>query len=325
MKHTDYYKVLGVSKSASDKEIKSAYRKLARQYHPDLNPGDSKAEQKFQDINEAYEVLSDSEKRGQYDRFGPQWKQAAAGGARPGGGGGQPFDFDFSGGAGGFGDMGDIFETMFGGGGRSRRPRPQKGGNTRADVEITLEEAFKGVSRSVTITHQTPCPACGGGGVGRGGVCSSCGGSGRRSQDATIDVKIPAGVTEGDKIRVKGKGQPGALGGKPGDLYLTVHLRKHPDYEVKGRDLYLTRKVSAFTAMLGGSVEVSTLKGKVDLKIPPGTQGGNKFRLGGFGLPGSAGKPAGNLYVQAQLTVPEKLTDEQVELVRQLSGEFAET
>jgi DnaJ-class molecular chaperone len=330
MQNKDYYSLLGVSKSATDKDIKSAYRKLARQYHPDVNPGDSKAEAKFQDINEAYETLSDSEKRKQYDQFGSNWKnfQGAPGG-RPGGGGpggGSPFDFDFSGvdfgGAGGAG-MGDLFEQMFGKG-RGRK-RPSQGGNARADVEVSLEEAFHGATKTLTITSQVACPACGGAGVGRGGVCHACGGSGRRSEDSKLEVKIPAGVSEGAKIRVKGKGEPGQMGGTPGDLYLTIHLRKHPDFEVKGRDLTMNARVDLFTAVLGGKIEVSTLKGKVDLKIPPGTQGGAKFRLSGFGLPGSAGKPAGHLFVEVQIAIPEKLSDEQREMFMRLSEQLQAT
>ena len=333
MAQKDFYKVLGVSKSSSDKEIKSAYRKLARKYHPDVNPGDEKAEKKFQDINEAYEVLSDKDKRKQYDQFGSNWQayQGHAGRARSGAGapgGGQPFDFDFDfsnfdfgGGGGGGGGGGNIFEQMFGGG-RRRTNRPQKGSNSKADIEITVEEAFSGTSKTLTITSQTACPQCGGGGVGRGGPCQYCGGSGRRSNDSKLDVKIPAGVTEGSKIRVKGKGEPGARGGAAGDLYLTVHIRRHPQYEVDGRDLHMTQGVSAFKAMLGGTQEVSTLKGKLDLKIPAGTQGGKKFRLSGFGLPGSGGKPDGNLIVKVQLEVPESLTEAQRKKIEELSAEL---
>lgn len=328
MANKDYYQILGVSKSATDKEIKSAYRKLARQYHPDVNPGDSKAEAKFQDINEAYEVLSDSEKRQQYDQFGAGWKnfQGAPGGGRPGGGG-QPFDFDFSnvdfGGMGGGGGMGDLFEQMFGRGRGGAKRRPSQGGNARADVDVSLEEAFHGVTKTLTITSQIPCPVCGGAGVGRGGVCGTCGGSGRRSEDSKLEVKIPAGVTEGAKIRVKGKGEPGQMGGTPGDLYLTVHLRKHPDFEVKAKDMYRSVKVDMFTALLGGKVDVTTLKGTVELKIPAGTQGGSKFRLTGLGLPGSGGKAAGNLYVEAQISIPENLSDSHKETFRQLRDQLS--
>ena len=319
MQNKDYYKILGVSKTADEKAIKSAYRKLARKYHPDVNPGDTKAESKFQDINEAYEVLGDSEKRQQYDQFGSQWQNFQ--GRRPPGGGGQPFDFDFSGFDVGGGGGGNIFEQMFGGG-RRRANRPQKGGNINADIDISVEEAFSGTSKTLTITGQQACPTCRGGGVGRGGACHHCGGSGRRSRDSKIDVKIPAGVTEGSKIRVKGKGEPGSRGGQTGDLYLTVHLRKHSDYEVNGRDLYLNQKVDVFKAMLGGTQEVSTLKGRLDLKIPAGTQGGKKFRLGGFGLPGQGGKADGNLYVQVQLQVPEQLSDNQREKLQELASEL---
>lgn len=326
MQQKDYYNILGVPKSATEKDIKSAYRKMARKFHPDVNPGDSKAEAKFQDINEAYEVLSDSESRQQYDQFGSQWKNVRSG-PRPGGAGqGQPFDFDFdfsnvdfSGGGGG---AGDIFEQMFGGSSRRRSRRPQKGGNVRANIEITVEDAFSGTTKSVTITGQHHCPECGGSGVGRGGACHYCGGSGRRSRDSRIEVKIPKGVTAGSKIRLKGKGEPGALGGAAGDLYLTVHLRNDPRYQVNGRDLQVTEKLDAFKAILGGTLEVATLKGTVDLKIPPGTQGGSKFRLSGFGLPGSGGKPDGNLIVAVQLSVPTDLTDKQREQVERLAAEF---
>lgn len=329
----DFYSILGVSKTASDKDIKSAYRKLARKYHPDVNPGDTKAESKFQDINEAYEILSDPEKRQQYDQFGSNWKnyQSAPGGARGGyapGSGGQPFDFsgvDFGSMGGGVGDMGDILEQMFGRGRQSRgqQRRASQGNHSRADIDISLEEAFHGATRSLTVTSQTPCPACQGAGVGRGGVCPMCGGSGRRSTDSTLEVKIPAGVTEGSKIRLKGKGEPGLLGGAPGDLYLTIHLREHSDYEVKGSDLYQHLKVDLFTAVLGGKLEVPTLKGKVDLKIPAGTQGGAKLRLGGYGLPGQGGKPAGHLYVEVQIAVPKSLDDSQREAFERLSEQLA--
>ena len=329
----EYYKILGVPKSATEKEIKSAYRKLARKYHPDVNPGDSKAEAKFQDINEAYEVLSDKESRQQYDQFGANWKNVRSGAGAGGrgysaGGQGQPFDFDFDfsnfdfgGGAGGGG--GNIFEQVFGGGGGRRRAnQPQKGGNSKADIDISVEDAFSGCSRSLSITGQTACSHCGGSGVTRGGTCHNCGGSGRRSLDSKIDVKIPAGVSEGSKIRVKGKGEPGRMGGPAGDLYLTIHLRNHPRYSVNGRDLEATEKLDVFTAMLGGTLEVETLKGTLELKIPPGTQGGKKFRLSGFGLPGSGGKPDGNLIVQVNLQVPESLTDAQKALVQSLADEL---
>ena len=321
MQNQDHYKILGVSKSASDKEIKSAYKKLARKYHPDVNPGDAKSEAKFQSINAAYEVLGDSEKRQQYDQYGAGWNQARSSAGR---GRGQPFDFNFGGGGpGGMGGMGDIFEQMFGGRGASRRSRPQKGSNSKADVEISIEEAFSGTSKTLTLTSQRACPGCRGSGVGRGGTCHTCSGSGKQSQDSKIDVKIPAGVSEGAKIRVKGKGEAGPMGGPAGDLYLTIHLKKHEDYEVKGRDLYRNEKIDLFTAILGGTLEVTTLKGKVDLKIPAGTQGNSKFRLTGFGLPGSGGKKDGQLYVVVHLTTPQNLSEVQraqfVELSHQLS------
>ena len=318
MPNKDYYSLLGVSKSATDKDVKSAYRKLARKYHPDVNPGDSAAEAKFQDINEAYEVLSDSEKRAQYDQFGDSWKNPQAGRGFGGGapGGGQPFDFNFTGGGG----MDDLFGQMFGGG---RRQRAAQGGNARADIEVSLEEAFHGVTKSLTVTTQKACPACGGAGVGRGGVCQVCGGGGRRSEDSRLEVKIPAGVVDGAKIRVKGRGEPGQMGGAPGDLYLNVHIRKHAEYELKGRDIFQSTKLDLFTAILGGKIDVTTLKGTVELKIPAGTQGGAKFRLTGFGLPGSGGKKAGNHYVEVQILIPENLTEAQRETFEGLSQQIS--
>lgn len=333
---TDYYKVLGISKTASDKEVKSAYRKLARKYHPDVNPGDSKAEAKFQEINEAYETLSDSEKRAQYDQFGPQWKeyqQRAGAGGRSGprqgySSGGQPFDFDFSkvNFSGGDGDgFGNIFEQMFGNKGSARGGhRPSQGGHTRTDIDISLEEAFNGATKNLSITAQIPCPSCSGKGFGRDGVCKSCGGSGRRSQDHSFEAKIPAGVADGDKLRIKGKGEPGAMGGAPGDLYLTIHLRRHDDYEVRGRDLYRKAKVDIFTATLGGKLEVPTLSGKVELKIPAGTQGGSKLRLSGRGLPSQGKKAAGNLYIEVQIIIPQKLSDQEKKLFSDLRDSLEE-
>ncbi len=325
MDYKDYYQILGVSRTASDKEIKKAYKQLARQHHPDLNDGDKKAEAKFQDINEAYEVLGDSEKRAKYDRFGHQWKHAQAGG-RPGGGGGG-FDFDFSGfdfgaGGGGAGGFSSFFEQMFGGGGghgHRSRSRSSKGKNANADVEVTLEEAFTGSTRTLSLSQTRPCASCGGMGVSGQGTCPTCRGAGQAATEKRIEVKIPAGVSEGSKIRVRGEGDPGRNGGPPGDLYLNVKLRKHPAYEVKGQDLYCDAQVPFYRAALGGKIEVTTLKGKVDLKIPPATQGGKLFRLSGLGLPGMGGKKDGNLYVKVVLTLPEAIDEEMDELYRRFA------
>lgn len=326
MDYKDYYQILGVSRTASDKEIKKAYKKLARQHHPDLNDGDKNAESRFQDINEAYEVLGDQEKRAKYDRFGHQWKHAQAGG-RPGGAG-AGFDFDFSnfdfgggGGGGGGGGFSSFFEQMFGGGGGQGRARSRsaKGKNANADVEVTLEEAFAGSTRTLGLSQTGTCGSCGGMGVTGQGSCPACRGRGQTVSEKRIEVKIPAGVTEGSKIRVRGKGDPGRGGGPPGDLYLNVKLKKHPRYEVKGQDLYLDVQVPFYRAALGGKIEVATLKGKVDLKIPPATQGGKLFRLSGLGLPGMGGKTDGNLYVRVVLTLPEAIDEEMDGLYRRFA------
>lgn len=328
LSYKDYYAILGVGRNATEKEIKSAYKKLARQHHPDVNPGDKESEHRFQDINEAYEVLGDKENREKYDRFGSQWKHASAGrgGAAPGGG--APFDFDFNfdfgqGGGGGGGGFSSFFEQMFSGGGRNA-PRATKGGVARAEIEVSLEEAFAGVSRTLTLSQSRKCPSCGGVGVSSNGVCPACRGQGTATTERRLEVKIPAGVTEGSQIRVRGEGEPGRHGGPPGDLYLTVKLRSHPRYEVKGRDLYVDVPVPFYRAALGGKVTVSTLKGDIELKVPPGSQGDKKLRLTGFGLPGSGGKKAGNLYARLRLTLPEEITPEMTELMEQfakLSGE----
>ncbi|MGE0489124.1 MAG: DnaJ C-terminal domain-containing protein [Vulcanimicrobiota bacterium] len=322
--YKDYYKILGVGKGASEKEIKSAYRKLARQYHPDVNPGDKSAEERFQDINEAYEVLKDTEKRQQYDRFGSQWKQASAAGGRGPGPGQHGFDFDFSGfgfgGGGGGGGFSDFVEQMFGGAGRRGAPRAAQGANARADIEVSLEEAFSGAVRSLTLTQQKQCPNCGGVGVTSSGVCAACNGQGQQRKERRLEVKIPAGVTDGSKIRVRGEGEPGRGGGKPGDLFLTVKLAKHPVFEVKGHDLYCEQTVSVYDAVLGGETSLKTLKGEVNLKIPAGSQGGAKMRLKGLGLPRSGGKAVGDLYVVLRLKVPTELSERQRALYEELAA-----
>jgi curved DNA-binding protein len=289
----NYYDILGVKKDADEKQIKQAFRKLAKQYHPDANPDDPGAEAKFKELNEAYEVLSDPEKRAQYDRFG----SAYPGGFGPNPNGGRAYtNVDFGGDS-----FSDILENLFGGsgGGRPRNSwgstvregagRPAQGRDIEQPVSISLHEAYHGASRRVT--------------------------KGAR----TISVNIPAGARTGTKIRVAGEGEPGALGGQAGDLYLVTEVAPDSTYERNEDDLSTDVKVDMFTAMLGGEIEVPTLAGKVKLNIPAGTQSGRKFRLTGRGMPRMKEKGEfGNLYARILITVPTSLNDEQRQLVEQL-------
>lgn len=281
----DYYQVLGLNRSASKEEIKQAYRKLARTYHPDINPGDKQAETRFKEINEAYEVLSDSEKREKYDRFGSDWRRyEQAGGPGP----------DVSG-----TDFADIFETLFGGG--AGRRAGSSGFNVRMnghdvdqEVELTLEEAFSGAQRSVQFSHANGTPR-------------------------TVTVKIPAGVDTGNRVRVPGEGAPGLNGGNRGDLYMVVKVQPHPRYERRGDDLHITVKADLYTLMLGGQVAVPTLTGKtLNLTIPEQTQNGRVFRLGGQGMPTMRSERRGNLYVTVSAELPTNLTASERELFVQL-------
>jgi curved DNA-binding protein len=279
----DYYQVLGVSRGASDQEIKQAYRKLARQYHPDINPGDKQAEARFKEINEAYEVLSDKEKREKFDRFGSDWRRYEQGG--PGA--------DFGGGA----DFSDIFETLFG----SRGGRSAGGFNVRMDgqdveqpVEISLEEAFAGTQRTLQFSNPNGSPR-------------------------TITVKIPAGADTGTRVRVPGEGGPGLNGGTKGDLYLVVRLQPSQRYERKGDDLYLKVETSLYTLMLGGQAAVPTLSGKtINLTIPEQTQNGRTFRLSGQGMPALRSDRRGDLYVTVTAQLPSSLSSRERELFEEL-------
>lgn len=322
MEYKDYYQTLGVSKTAEAAEIKKAYRKLARKYHPDMNPGDKTAENKFKDINEAYEVLSDAQKREKYDRFGSQWQQYSQTGGRP-------EDFDWSqwrsapGGrtqtrtmsqeefeqmfGGGMGGFSDFFETLFGGGmggmggmgGRARRsspanrvPRPQKGQDAEQEIQISLEEAFRGSSYSLQYSD------------------------GRR-----IEAKIPAGVRSGSRVRLGGQGGSGSGGGQAGDLYLKIDVRPHPLFQRDGDDLKVNVSVDLYTAVLGGKVSVPTLERPVELTIPPETSNGKVFRLRGLGMPNlRQPEQRGNLLATLQVQLPHNLSPEERELFEKLRG-----
>jgi DnaJ-class molecular chaperone len=325
MDYKDYYKVLGVSKIASVDDIKKAFRKLARKYHPDVNPGDKKAEEKFKEINEAYEVLSDTEKRRKYDTLGPNWQEQF--GFKPGAGrrtsasgfpGSAPaFDSNFS----------EFFETLFGragtgaGGMRPREdPRRRAGDNIEQPVEVTLQEAYTGGARTYNIQATETCAFCHGTGEVTGKACANCNGQGQMARSKRIQVKIPAGVESGSRIRVAGEGQPGAGGGPRGDLYLVITLKPDPLYERKGDDLSLDFEVDLVTAMLGGEAQVLLPDGrKLVLTIPQETQNGRVFRLAGKGMPRLRGEGSGNLFARVKVVLPMQLTEEERDLFQQLA------
>ena len=356
----DYYEVLGVSKDADAKEIKKAYRKLAMKYHPDKNPGDKAAEEKFKEINEAYEVLSDEEKRSTYDRFGHDGLNGQAGF-----GGGQGFGgFGGSGGFGGFEDIfGDIFGSGFGGfggsGGSSRRRGPRRGADIRQSVTIKFEEAAFGKKIKVKInrseecdechgsgakpgTTKKTCPTCHGSGTvqsvqrtpygniasqitcstcnGEGGInespCNKCDGKGSVRKTKTIEVDIPAGIDDGQMIKLSGQGEVGEKGGPRGDLYIVVNVQKHEIFTREGYDVYIEMPIRFTQAALGDKLEVPTLDGKVSYNLPEGTQTGTVFRLREKGIPKLRSNSRGDQYVKVIIDTPKKLNDEQKELLR---------
>jgi DnaJ-class molecular chaperone len=305
MDYKDYYKILGVSKGASAKEIKAAFRKLARKFHPDVNPGDAKAEARFKEINEANEVLSDPEKRTRYDQLGANWK-AYGGGPPPGwpgaGGGGRRVDMRDFGGSG----FSDFFETFFGGAGGARSvdleellrgarggaAGPARGDDVEYEVEIGLEDVLRGATRAL--------------------------GLGESSQPRTVEVKIPAGIREGARLRVAGEGPPGPGGGPRGDLYLRIRLLPHPSFTRDGDDLQVAVTVSLTTAVLGGEVPIPTLDGPLGIKVPPGTPVGRVFRLRGHGLPRSGSGERGDVLAQLNVSLPHNLTPRERELFEEL-------
>ncbi len=347
-----YYEVLQVTRTVEFEEIKKSYRKLAVKHHPDKNPGDPTAEERFRELAEAYDILSDQEKRAAYDRYG----HAAFQGGAAGGGGHDPFDlfremFGASGGGGG------IFDHFFGGGGGGARDA--RGSDLRYDLQITLEEAFGGCEKEIELRKLDECDDCGGtGGAkgarvstcsvcrGRGQVvasrgffqvaqpcpqchgagqtidkpCRSCGGEGRAEKTSRIKLNIPAGIDEGSRLRSSGGGEAGARGGGKGDLYVVIHLREHAIFTREGTDLHCTIPISFVTAALGGEVEVPTLSGPVKMKIPAGTQGGSDFRVKGHGMPRLQSSAKGDLHVRIEVEVPTRLNDEQ----RKALSNFAE-
>ncbi|MBN1367534.1 MAG: DnaJ domain-containing protein [Dehalococcoidales bacterium] len=316
----DYYIILGVGRGATATEIKQAYRKLARQHHPDVNPGDKTAEAKFKEINEAYEVLSDTEKRKKYDQFGDQWQYAeqfvkARARQSPeweSGQGDTSFNFEGS---------GDIFEEIlrdFGRGTRGRTAQPRTGRDIEYPVQVTLEEAYHGISRLLNIQGEDVCNGCGGTGRIQNLPCSVCRGSGKVIRDKRIEVKIPSGVDNGSRVRFARQGEPGYRGGPNGDLYLIVSILPHSTFERQGDNLLTTVDLPLTTAMLGGEIQVPTLKGKLMLKIPPETQNGRIFNLNGKGMPHLGGSSYGNLLAKVNVVLPGKLTKEEKALFEKL-------
>jgi molecular chaperone DnaJ len=325
----DYYSILGVSRSATDKDIKATYRRLARQYHPDVNPGNKAAEQRFKEINQAYEVLSDPEKRKKYDQYGEQWQyadqyaeaarqqQQSSGGFRyaqqPGGG--QTYSFEE-------GDLESIFGDLLGGrtsGFGRRGSRSRRGQDLESQIELTLEEAFSGTMRNISLQSAVPCAACRGTGRIQGLPCSVCRGAGTVPQVKRLEVKIPAGVGDGSRVRIAGKGEPGVSGGTPGDLYLVVSLQKHHLFERKDNDLYVKVSVPLTTLVLGGEVQVPTLRGsKLALKIPAETQNEKIFRLAGQGMPMLGSNARGDLLVTVKVVLPKSLSAEEKSLFSRL-------
>src|SRR6267143_879568 len=328
VKTKDYYEVLGVSRSASADEIKTAYRKLARKFHPDLNPGDKTAEERFKELQEAYDVLSDAENRKLYDQYGENWRAVKQGGGAPppgwegarttGGPRAAGFDFggfDFGGGAGGF----DIFEEMFGRSGRGRGRRSNRGQDVEAELELSLEEAHRGVRRTLQMQVAETCPTCNGTGViGDNQTCATCGGAGQVLKPKTIEVSIPAGVRDGSTVRLAGQGGAGMDGAKPGDLYLHIRLRPDPRFTVRGDDLEVELPLAPWEDALGTRVEVPTIDGQVEMTIPAGAQSGQRLRLRGQGLNKRKGG-RGDQFVRLKIVVPKKISEEERRLYEELS------
>ena len=317
----DYYSILGVNRDASEREIKQAYRRLARRYHPDVNPGDNSAEAKFKEINEAYEVLSDKEKRQRYDQFGDQWQYAdqfaQARQQTPfwdfsQAGGTQRFHFEET-------DLGSLFVDLFGGGTRTRRVRPRRGQDIEHPVEVTLEEAYQGTKRTIALQTKEPCSSCNGTGQIQNLPCSVCRGSGVVSSVKRLEVKIPPGVKDGSRVRVPGKGGPGYASGTSGDLYLVISVKPHPLFERRGDDLHVEVAVPLMVAVLGGEVQVPTPKGKLALKIPPETQNGRAFRLARQGMSHLDNSSHGDLLARVKVILPTNLSPQEKELFKQLS------
>lgn len=331
----DYYQTLGVAREASADEIRKAFRKLARQYHPDVAKNKTEAEARFKEINEAYEVLGDPEKRKKYDDLGPNWKQGAEFRPPPGWNGG-PFQ-TFTGGRreGGefhFGGTGfsDFFSQLFGNRPGFNRQEffnesgefAGRGEDLESDLLVTLQEALHGAVRPIALDRRVACARCGGSGADGRKTCPACRGEGVTTTRETCQVRIPAGVREGQRLRLAGRGDPAAGGGQAGDLYLRVRFERHPDFRVEGDDLHYDLDIAPWEAVLGATVDVPTLEGRVQIKIPPGSQSGQRLRVRGRGLP--AKHPArGDLYVTLQVQTPSAVNERERKLWEQLASASA--
>ena len=361
----DYYEVLGVSKGASEDEIKKAYKKLARKYHPDMNPGDKEAEEKFKEVNEANEVLSDPEKKARYDQFGFAGVDPSYGAGAGGAGGGFGGGFDF-------GDLGDIFGSFFGGGfggGQRRNPNaPQRGESIRASVSVTFKEAAFGCEKEVSIDRIEQCPDCRGSGCAKGTTaevcpdcrgtgmvqqrrqtplgfmstsapcgrcggkgriihqpCKACHGSGQLRRRKTLKVTIPAGIDNGQTISLRGQGNAGRNGGPAGDLLIVIAVRPHEIFRREGTSVLCEAPITFTQAVLGAELEIPTIDGKVKYSIPEGTQSGTTFRLKGKGIPGLNGRARGDQYVTVYIETPRNLNREQKEALRKFSDTLGES
>ncbi|WP_283789290.1 molecular chaperone DnaJ [Bermanella sp. WJH001] len=350
MSKRDFYEILGVDKGADAKEVKRAYRKLAMKYHPDRNPDDKDADAKFKEATEAYEILSDQQKRAAYDQYGHAGVDGSAG---QGG---------FGGGSGNFSDIfGDVFGDIFGGGGGGRGGRngPQRGSDLKYNLELTLEQAVKGAEVKIRVPTLVNCDTCDGSGAkdgstpttcntchGQGQVrmqqgffsvqqacptcrgqgtiikdpCGSCHGQGVKEETKTLNVKVPAGVDNGDRIRLSGEGEAGTRGGPAGDLYVETHIKAHSIFERDGRNLYCDVPISIADAALGGEIEVPTLDGRVNLKIPAETQSGKLFRLRGKGVVPVRGGATGDLLCRVMVETPVKLTEHQKKILKEFQA-----
>jgi len=351
MAKRDYYEILGVAKNASDDELKKAYRKLAMKYHPDRNPGDKEAEEKFKEAKEAYEILSDEARRGAYDRYGHAGVDPNAAGMGAGMGGG-------------FADaFGDIFGEIFGGGRRGGGPQVYRGADLKYALEISLEQAAGGFDTEIRVPSWETCDTCRGTGAkpgtqpktcrtcgGNGAVrmqqgffsvqqtcptchgtgkeiadpCPSCDGVGRIRRNKTLQVKIPAGIDDGMRIRSSGNGEPGINGGPPGDLYVEIHIKPHKIFQRDGDDLHCELTIPFTTAALGGELHVPTLNGKAEIAIPEGTQSGKTFRLRGKGIRGVRGSYPGDLYCHVVVETPVRLTEEQKDILRRFEASLGD-
>ncbi|HVF88748.1 MAG TPA: J domain-containing protein [Blastocatellia bacterium] len=325
VKFKDYYELLGVKRDATEDQIRQAYRKLARKHHPDLNPGDKQSEERFKEINEAYEVLSDGEKRKRYDQLGANWKNGADFNPPPGWGQVNVEYGDLSDVFGG-GGFSDFFETLFGGGRTSarqtQRPRGRsrsQGKDTEAELSISLEDAHRGGIQRISIQGARPCPACEGKGTTGGVVCATCRGAGQVMSPRTLDVKIPPGARDGSVIKLARQGEPGQAGGEAGDLFVRLRIKPHALFSVSGDDLTVELPVAPWEAVLGASVEVPTIEAKsIEMKVPAAAQGGQRFRLRGQGL-SKRGGGRGDQYVKLRIVVPGNISDREKRLYEELS------